>query len=196
MHITGIIDKNHSTTRTRYLKLLGGYVLKVKTLNPDSFICARDLFCAARDAALEAKTIEDALERARTREQVHAQSYGIHSSCGIRDVMQPTDARMQLEERKKDLYEQDMQLIRYCYEVLYGRDKSHGLSELVDFRAVQAIEYKYLHDMKWIAIAALFNAPVITARRMCDYAFDVIDSLGFEKTIAGIGQATLDDYMV
>ena len=43
--------------------------------------------------------------------------------------------------------------------------------------------------------AGLFSVPVITARRMCDYAFDVIDSLGFEKTIAGIGQATLDDYM-
>lgn len=171
-------------------------MLKEKVLDPTKFICARDLFCAAHDASLEAKTIEDALERARTREQVHAQSYGIHSSTGIRDVMQPTDARMQLEERKKELYDQDMQLIRYCYEVLYGRDKSHGLSELVDFRAVQAIEYKYLHDMKWIAIAALFNAPVITARRMCDYGFDVIDSLGFEKTIAGIGQATLDDYMV
>lgn len=171
-------------------------MLKEKVLDPTKFICARDLFCAAHDAALEAKTIENALERARTREQVHTQSYGVHSSTGIRDVMVPTDARMQLEERKRDLYEQDMQLIRYCYEVLYGRDKSHGLSELVDFRAVQAVEYKYLHDMKWVAISALFNAPVITARRMCDYAFDVIDSLGFEKTITGIGQATLDDYMV
>ncbi len=38
--------------------------------------------------------------------------------------MQPTDARMQLEERKKELYDQDMQLIKYRYEVLYGRDKS------------------------------------------------------------------------
>lgn len=171
-------------------------MLRVKELQPDRFLCARDLFCAAADAADEAKTIEDALERARTREQVHAQSYGIHSSTGIRDVMLPTDARMQLEERKKDLYDQDMQLIKYCYEVLYGRDKTHGLSELVDFRAVQAVEYKYLRRMKWQAIAALFNAPVITARRMCDYAFDVIDSLGFEKTIAGVGQATLDDYMV
>ncbi len=25
---------------------------------------------------------------------------------------------------KKELYDQDMQLIKYCYEVLYGRDKS------------------------------------------------------------------------
>ena len=31
---------------------------------------------------------------------------------------------MQLEEHKKELYDQDMQLIKYCYEVLYGRDKS------------------------------------------------------------------------
>lgn len=91
-------------------------MLKVKELQPDKFLCARDLFCAAADAADEAQAIEQALERARTREQVHAQSYGIHSSCGIRDVMQPTDARMQLEERKQELYDQDMQLIRYCYE--------------------------------------------------------------------------------
>lgn len=60
---------------------------------------------------------------------------------------------------------------------------------------MQSLEYKYLRGLKWQAIAALFSVPVITARRMCDYAFDVIDSLGFEKTIAGIGQATLDDYM-
>lgn len=170
-------------------------MLRVKELQPDKFLCARDLFCAAADAADEAQAIEQALERARTREQVRAQSYGIHSSCGIRDVMQSTDARMQLEERKQELYDQDIQLIKYCYEVLYGRDKSHGLSELVDFRVVQSLEYKYLRGLKWQAIAALFSVPVITARRMCDYAFDVIDSLGFEKTIAGIGQATLDDYM-
>ena len=174
---------------------IGGAVFTVKTLKPDSFTSARDLFCAAASAVDEAQAIEQALERARTREQVRAQSYGIHSSCGIRDVMQPTDARMQLEERKKDLYDQDMQLIKYCYEVLYGRDKSHGLSELVDFRAVQALEYKYLRRMKWQAIAALFNIPVSSARRMCDYALDMIDALGFEKTIAGTGQATLDDYM-
>lgn len=157
---------------------------------------ARDLFKATQNAAQEAAHIELALEQAKTRELPHAQSYEQRIKTGhITDALLPTDMRMQLEERKRELYEQDMQLIRYCYEVLYGRDKTHGLSELIDFRAVQAIEYKYLRGMKWVAIAALFNVPVITARRMCDYAFDVIDSLGFEKTIAGVGQATLDDYM-
>ena len=44
-------------------------MLRVKGLQPDKFLCARDLFCAAADAADEAQAIEQALERARTRER-------------------------------------------------------------------------------------------------------------------------------
>lgn len=160
------------------------------------FRCAKDLFLSARDATKEAKAIEQTLERARTREQVHAQKYTPRTTCGTHDVMLATDIRMELEKKKEALLKQDKELIAYAYSVLYGKGVSHGLSELIDIYACQAVEYKYLHDLKWNTISALFDVPIITARRMCDYAFDTIDALGFEKTIAGIGQATLDDYMM
>lgn len=159
------------------------------------FTSAKELFLSARDATKEAKAIEQTLEKARTREQVHAQKYTPRTTCGTHDVMLATDIRMELEKKKGAILQQDKDLIAYAYSVLYGKGSSHGLSELIDIYACQAVEYKYLHDLKWQAISVLFDVPVITARRMCDYAFDVVDSLGFEKAIAGIGQATLDDFM-
>ncbi len=154
---------------------------------------ARDLFKATQNAAQEAAHIELALEQAKTRELPHAQSYEQRIKTGhVTDALLPTDMRIQLEEKKREILAQDKALVEYAYSILYGTQTTSGLSELIDIQTCEIVEHKFIHNMKWIAISALFNISIISARRACDVAFDIIDSLGFEQTRQGIGQATLE----
>lgn len=154
---------------------------------------AKELFIAAGQAAQEAAHIELALEQAKTRELPHAQSYEQRIKTGhVTDALLPTDMRIQLEEKKREILAQDKALVEYAYSILYGTQTTSGLSELIDIQTCEIVEHKFIHNMKWIAISAMFNISIMSARRAVDVAFDIIDSLGFEQTRQGIGQATLE----
>lgn len=160
------------------------------------YTSAHELFSAARDACKEMRAIEYELARLKEREGLHAQSYEMSvRSSEHSDFTRQVDSRLVLTQRKREVYEQDKALYKLALSVLYGEGTSHGLSELVHLQACECTEQHYLLDRSWQAIARNFAIPVITARRNVRYALDMIDYLGLEHAIAGVGQATLDDFL-
>ena len=159
------------------------------------FSSAEDFFEAVRHASGEAERTKLALMQLEAREGVRAQSYEPRVMVGgERDRMAATDERMDREDRMAERIEADYALIDMACAVLYGLESDKGgLEALMGSAVADCISFRYVDARPWKEVAALMGYSRWSRRSlrdMCQRGFDRIDSLGWERAIEGIGDAT------
>lgn len=156
---------------------------------------ARDFFEAVREASREAERTRLTLLRMEAREGARAQTYAERVSVGgERDRMAQTDARMDYEGRMRERIEADYALLDLACRVLYGEESGKGgVDRLMGSAVADCISFRYVDARPWSEVAALLGYSrwsVNSLRDLCQSGFDAIDSLGWERAIEGIGDAT------
>lgn len=156
---------------------------------------ARDFFETVREASREAERTRLTLLRMEAREGVRAQGYESHGRSGHRtDAMARTDSRIDYEARMAERIEADYALLDMACAVLYGRESGKGgVDALMGSAVADCISFRYVDARPWKEVAALMgysHASWHALRDMCQRGFDAIDSLGWERAIDGVGDAT------
>ena len=159
------------------------------------YASAEDFFEAVRHASGEAERTKLALMQLEAREGVRAQSYEPRVMVGgERDRMAATDERMDREDRMAERIEADYALIDMACAVLYGLESDKGgLEALMGSAVADCISFRYVDARPWKEVAALMGYSRWSRRSlrdMCQRGFDCIDSLGWERAIEGVGDAT------
>ena len=123
------------------------------------FSNTRALFDAARDAARECERCRRQIERMESSEGLKAQRYDVigHGS-GVSDPMRQTDRRIDFEQRKREVVENDESLMEYAFCVLYGADRNSGASSLVGEFPADVVWWHWLGDLTWTATADMLYA--------------------------------------
>lgn len=156
---------------------------------------ARDFFEAVREASREAERTRLTLLQMEAREGARAQTYAERVSVGgERDRMAQTDARMDYEARMRERIEEDYALLDLACRVLYGEESGKGgVDALMGSAVADAINFRYVDARPWPEVAALLGYSRWSRRSLrdlCQRGFDCIDSLGWERAIEGVGDAT------
>ena len=159
------------------------------------FSSAEDFFEAVRHASREAERTRLTLLAMEAREGVRAQGYEPRVSVGgERDKMAATDSRIDYEQRMAERIEADYQLLDMACAVLYGRESGKGgVDALMGSAVADCISFRYVDARPWKEVAVLMgysHASWRALRDMCQRGFDAIDSLGWERAIEGVGDAT------
>ena len=159
------------------------------------YASAEDFFEAVRQASREAERTRLTLLRMEAREGVRAQGYEPRVSVGgERDHMAHTDSRIDYEARMAERIEADYALIDMACAVLYGLESDKGgLEALMGSDVADCISFRYVDARPWSEVAALMGYSRWSRRSlrdMCQRGFDRIDSLGWERAIEGVGDAT------
>ena len=159
------------------------------------YASAEDFFEAVRSASREAERTRLTLLQMEAREGVRAQGYEPSVSIGgERDRMAATDSRIDYEGRMAERIEQDYQLLGMACAALYGRESGKGgVDALMGSAVADCISFRYVDARPWSEVAALMGYSrwsVNSLRDMCQRGFDRIDSLGWERAIEGVGDAT------
>ena len=156
---------------------------------------AEDFFEAVRQASREAERTRLTLLQMEAREGVRAQGYEPRVMVGgERDHMAHTDSRIDYEARMQERIEADYQLLDMACQVLYGSESGKGgVDALMGSAVADCISFRYVDARPWSEVAALMGYSRWSRRSlrdMCQRGFDRIDSLGWERAIEGIGDAT------
>ena len=156
---------------------------------------AQEFFEAVREASREAERTRITLLQMEAREGVCAQGYESHGRSGHRaDAMAKTDSRVDYEARMSERIEQDYRLLDMACQVLYGRESGKGgLDALMGSAVADCISFRYVDARPWKEVAVLMgysHASWRALRDMCQRGFEMIDSLGWERAIEGVGDAT------
>lgn len=156
---------------------------------------ARDFFESVREASREAERTRLTLLQMEAREGARAQTYAERVSVGgERDRMAQTDARMDYEERMRERIEEDYALLDLACKVLYGEESGKGgVDRLMGSAVADCMSFRYVDARPWREVAALLGYSrwsVNSLRDLCQQGFDAIDSLGLERVVEGVGDAT------
>lgn len=159
------------------------------------YASAEDFFESVREASREAERTRLTLLRMEAREGARAQTYAERVSVGgERDKMAATDSRIDYEARMAERIEQDYRLLDMACAVLYGRESGKGgVDALMGSAVADCISFRYVDARPWSEVAALLGYSRWSRRSlrdMCQRGFDAIDSLGWERAIEGVGDAT------
>ena len=159
------------------------------------FSSAEDFFEAVREASREAERTRLTLLQMEAREGVRAQGYEPRVMVGgERDHMAHTDSRIDYEARMRERIEQDYRLLDMACQVLYGCESGKGgVDALMGSAVADCISFRYVDARPWSEVAALLGYSRWSRRSlrdMCQRGFDRIDSLGWERAIEGVGDAT------
>ena len=153
---------------------------------------ARDFFDSVYDAAREADRFSRAIARMESREGAKAQSYSERVSMGgDRDVMEPTDRRIDYEERCRRRREEDYALIDRACEVIYGREDqcSGGIGAILGSAYADALWWRYCAAAPWPDVAAGVGMSERFCRDAVRVAIDTIDAYGLDRVATGLGLA-------
>lgn len=154
---------------------------------------ARELFEAAREAALDAERARGQIEGMEERAaSISAPTFEAHvSTGGGRDrissaVASMLDARGRLEKR----IEADYEIIDAANRVLYGRDGVHGgLSAIVPAWWADLLWWHYLACETWGAAAEAVGTSERNAHYVALAALEAADANGMMWTVIGRGMA-------
>ena len=159
------------------------------------YASAEDFFEAVRNASREAERTRLTLLQMEAREGVRAQGYEPRVSIGgERDKMAATDSRIDYEARMAERIEADYALLDMACAVLYGRESGKGgVDALMGSAVADCISFRYVDARPWKEVAALMGYSRWSRRSrrdLCQRGFETIDSLGWERAIEGVGDAT------
>ena len=148
-------------------------------------VMARDLH-----AASEADRFSRAIARMESREGARARSYAERVSVGgDRDVMEPTDRRIDYEERCRRR-DEDYALIDCACEVIYGRDQcSGGIDAILGSAYADALWWRYCAAATWPEVAGGVGMSERFCRVAVRVALDTIDAYGLDRVATGLGLA-------
>jgi len=156
------------------------------------YATAREMFEAAREAALDAERVRRQLE-SMERASVSVGGQGFEGRVRStpdpdrigRAVAAAVDVGLRLRRRQ----EEDYRLIDAACAVLYGTDSDAGLWALVGWRA-DAIYHHYLGLRTWAEVGELLGySPEHTCREAMA-ALETADAWGWQAVVNGMGRAT------
>ena len=153
---------------------------------------SRRLFEAARDACEDIDRANRELEQVEARAtavgrpslEPHGRDGGASDRVGER-VAAAMDATARLEKR----IERNFELVDVATGLLYGRDMHHGLATLMPAWVADALWWHYLAGTTWDDVAAMMGLSPRRVQGQARAAFELMDSLGMAKTVAGEGLA-------
>lgn len=151
---------------------------------------ARDMFEAAREAALDAERIRRQLA-AMDVAPVGGQGFEarVRSTPDPDRIGREVSACLDQQSRLLARQEEDYRLIDAACAVLYGTDSDAGLWALVGWRA-DALYHHYLALRTWAEVGELLGYSAEHCCREAMAALDVADAWGYASTVDGMGRAT------
>lgn len=158
----------------------------------ETYSSARDLFDAARGAAIECERIRRMLIAMESAEQSVGTALGMKVDAGsISDPMRRVDARIDKESRWHQRIEEDERLMDLATSVCYGADQDGkgGLSLLLGMLYADIIWWHYLGTETWARTGDIVGYSPQRCKAIRDIAFDFIDGLGVANIIDGMGIA-------
>lgn len=158
----------------------------------ETFASARDLFDAARDAALECDRTRRMLMAMESAEQTAGSQLGAKVSHGsISDPMRRVDARIDRESALYQRIEEDEALMDAATRVLYGaeQDGNGGVCAMLGTVYADVLWWHYLACETWLRTGAIVGYSQQHCKRFRDVAFELIDAHGIAAVIAGDGMA-------
>lgn len=158
----------------------------------ESFTCARDLFDAARAAAMECERTRRMLLAMEATEGMagHGMTERVRSGS-VSDPMRRTDARIDKERLWQARIEENEELMDYATCVLYGReqDGKGGVCALLGSAYADILWWHYLGCETWESTGSMVFYSESRCKQMRDIAFDLVDSIGIGAAISGTGVA-------
>lgn len=152
---------------------------------------ARELFEAARDAVRDRESASRQLAVMDSRRRGGASPLFGGGKGSPRDVngTSANIAYMDAEARMRKRISEDERLVAFAESVLYGRDGLGGLACLLGSQAADAVFWRYLGSDTWAACEGACGMSRKTIASLIDSAFDVLDAVGVERAIDGVGIA-------
>jgi len=155
------------------------------------YATAREMFEAAREAALDAERVRRQLE-SMERASVSVGGQGFEGRVRStpdpdrigRAVAAAVDVGLRLRRRQ----EEDYRLIDAACAVLYGTDSDAGLWALVGWRA-DAIYHHYLGLRTWAEVGELLGYSEQHVWREAMAALETADAWGWRAVVNGMGRA-------
>ena len=98
-------------------------------------------------------------------------------------------AYIDAESRMRARMAEDERLVSFASTVLYGRDGLGGLACLLGPQAADAVFWRYLGSDTWAACEDACGMSRKTMAALIDSAFDVLDAVGVDRAIDGVGIA-------
>lgn len=156
------------------------------------FASSRELFEAAREAAIDAERCRNQLASIERRAlRIGSPSLearvrgGDHDRIG-RDVAALVDRETELQAQ----IDADYDLIDAACTVLYGRDGvSDGLASIGPPWWADALYHHYLALRPWVEVGELLGISKSYVGKQASAAFDLMDANGMAATIEGRGDA-------
>ncbi len=156
------------------------------------YACARDLFDAARTAAMECERTRRMLAAMEDAEQGGGSALGVKVAHGsIADPMRRVDARMDRESAWRIRIEENERLMDYATCVLYGREQDGrgGVAALLGTVYADVMWWYYLGCERWERVGEIVGYSKTGCKRLRDVACDLIDAHGLAATVGGEGMA-------
>lgn len=157
------------------------------------YVMARDLFDAARDAALDADRIGGSLRRAEAACGLrgHAPTGLPGGRGGVHDPMAPVDRLVDQEERTRRRLEEDYELIDLACGVIYGtgQDGRGGVCALLGPATADALWWRYCGGAPWASVARHVGMSERWCVSAAAAALDVVDGYGWRRVADGVGTA-------
>lgn len=157
------------------------------------YASARELFCAARDAAREAERVRRSIERMEAAEGVRAQGYepATSHSRGDANGMARTDARIDYEALTAKRVEEDYQLVDTACRAIYGaaEDGRGGVCALMGSAVADCMWWRFCAAASWAEVADACGYSKSQARRLVAQGLDAVDFFGWENVVDGAGSA-------
>ena len=155
------------------------------------YASAREMFEAAREAALDAERIRrqlDAMEGADLSLGGGGFEPRVRSTPDPDRMGRAVAAHLEQAERLLARQEEDYRLIDAACDVLYGTDSEAGLWALVGWRA-DALYHHYLALRTWAEVGELLGYSEQHVWREAMAALDTADAWGWRAVVGGMGGA-------
>lgn len=157
-----------------------------------SFADARELFEAAREAALDMERTRRMLEAMEASEQSAGGSGPKVSHGSISDPMRKVDARLDRERLWHARMEEDARLVDYATCIVYGaaQDGHEGVCALLSTLHADCLWWRYLGCATWAEVGQIVGYSRTRCKELVAEALDCIDAYGAERMLDGMGLAT------
>ena len=152
-----------------------------------TYSCARDLFDATRDAAIEMRRYKRQL--AMLREGGNSQPMTRIIKGSITDPMLRVDSAIDLEARWKQTVEVDEAVIARTSHVLYGRDNDGGVASILGMAYADVMFWYYVALLPWKDVGDIVGYSVSRCKDIRNIVIDTVDGYGIDAVVSGRGVA-------
>lgn len=150
---------------------------------------ARELFEAARDAAIERDRARAQLEKMRHRTLGGSSSIAGGGHGGKKDIngTGASIAIVDYESMMRSRLADDERLLTVAAALTYGKNGREGVAAILGTEYADVLFWRYLNAETWVSCGNICHIAPATAKRRAMMAIDAIDSVGIRHAIDGIG---------